>query len=279
MQLIKYLTLLVMIFLYVSCNNSNEPIENELKEEDSKQSLHAILFPASDTTNNIKVIFSQLDSIGYKIGDLGTFDVQIVNSIPLNGSLKEKFVSNSSNMEIGVCNLGGNINKDIVIFIIIYDNINNKIIDDLVLNPKILCSQNTFNKINLRTVSPKFSGTIYAFYVDGIGDKLDAPVQITLYEKNSKIKSFVLEPKNSLSPKFALHIDGSKKQTFFEEKSNLQIQHIITKNNTTNIPIPIFINCLNNEWNGHVVYSNTLYGCSINEKFQRLDYFLFYIDF
>ncbi len=196
MRIFTFTILISAIFWMTGCGTSNSSDDNEryLQVEIIQRGLE------SNTTN-----------------PLGNYDVPITkNQISLENALQVD-VSLKYRGAISPWRENGDPNKNVVVFFVSFD----ARMDGIFVNGDILSVNQVEEPINLEPTGedvPLHEGRYYAFFVDGIGDRPDVPVQLAL-RGTDDIQMIEVDPaKHTLTGNYALHVN--KNQLEIEDTGN-----------------------------------------------------------
>lgn len=188
MRTLTYVIFISAIFWMSGCGTSDSSEDNEryLQVELIQRGLE------SNTTNS-----------------LGNYDVPITkNQISLENALKVD-VSLKYRGAISSWRENGDPGKHVIVFFVSFD----ALMDGVFVNGNILSVSEVEEPINLQPTGEDVAlheGTYYAFFVDGVGDRPDVPVQLAL-RGTDEIQMIEVDPaKHTLSGNYALHVNKNQ---------------------------------------------------------------------
>lgn len=161
---------------------------------------------------------------------LGTYDVPITkNQISLENALKVD-VSLKYRGAISPWRENGNPDKDVIVFLISFD----AAFDGIPISGDILNVSQVREPLRLEPTGEEYElheATYYAFFIEGIGDRPEVPVQVAL-RGTDEIQMIEVEPaKHTLPGKYALHIKKNELDVKDIENPSMLMSRFTSSNN------------------------------------------------
>ena len=171
----------------------------------------------------IGLTFTQRDSLDRTIAELGTYSVSLVDQPVLRGAMKAEVVLEGHRGAMSYGRVGGNPDKEVVVFLLTFDGrTGTEHYHGGAFKPGV--RNKSFEGIPTGADSAgTFRGTLYGFFVEGIGDRPEVPVKIVL-EGAEDTRKLVIDPeKHTLPARYAFHLNEEDVE-LVEEGSRLNVQ-------------------------------------------------------
>lgn len=194
----------------------------------------------------VGLTFTQRDSLDRTIAELGTYTASLVDQPVLQGAMREEVVLEGYQGAMSYGRVGGDPDKEVVVFLLSFDGrtdtehyrggafkpgVRNKPVEGVPTGGE---SADTLR------------GTLYGFFVEGIGDRPEVPVEVVL-EGSEDTRKLVIDPeKHTLPARYAFHLSQEDVTLEEEQGTFLNVRFNATESNDSELwssapPYPAYI--------------------------------------
>lgn len=162
--------------------------------------------PEAEQEEPVGLTFTQRDSLDRTVTDLGAYAVSLVDQPVLRGAMKADVVLEGHQGAMSYGRVGGNPDKEVVVFLLTFDGRTGTVnYQGGAFEPGVR-SQPVEGIPTGEDDVDTFRGTLFGFFVDGIGDRPEVPVEIVL-EGSEDTRKLVVDPeKHTLPARYAFHL-------------------------------------------------------------------------
>jgi hypothetical protein len=159
--------------------------------------------PAPSAAEPITFTVSQRDTLNRSLAELGTYTTPLADAPVLEGALTESVTLDGYRGAWTAQRVGGNPEKDVIVFLLSFDGtVDGERFPGSATRPVAVEEQRNAGPTGTAS-GAVFNGTFYAFFVDGIGDAPEVPVDMTLRGSDAT-RTITVDPSQHTLPNDAV---------------------------------------------------------------------------